>query len=82
MLLLGISMAYFLQNCGHVILSKVTILNTTTTDKQKNTSKESENQDVEGLTWGPWVFRAVFVASLVFAWWLVIYDHGVASVHG
>ncbi|MCW8886111.1 MAG: hypothetical protein OQK12_12810 [Motiliproteus sp.] len=32
-------------------------------------------------TWGPWLLRGVFVASLFFAWWLVIYDHGVASSH-
>lgn len=30
---------------------------------------------------GPLVFFAVTVAVLVFFWWLLIYDHGVVSVH-
>jgi hypothetical protein len=34
-----------------------------------------------GATWGPWVFRFSMVATLVFMWWLVIYDHGVISHH-
>ncbi len=32
--------------------------------------------------WGPWLFRLVLLATLVFFWWLVIYDHGVAPTHG
>ena len=30
---------------------------------------------------GPLVFAVATVAMLVFFWWLLIYDHGVVSVH-
>lgn len=33
---------------------------------------------VPAATWGPWLFRAALAATLVFFWWLVVYDHGVA----
>lgn len=31
--------------------------------------------------WGMWLFRASIVISLIFMWWLVIYDHGVVTQH-
>ena len=30
---------------------------------------------------GKLVFAATFVAMMVFFWWLLIYDHGVVSLH-
>lgn len=30
---------------------------------------------------GKWVFWLSFVAMMVFFWWLLIYDHGVISIH-
>ena len=30
---------------------------------------------------GPTVFIATVVASLVFSWWFLIYDHGVPGMH-
>jgi len=30
---------------------------------------------------GKLVFAATFIAMLYFFWWLLIYDHGVISVH-
>jgi len=32
-------------------------------------------------TWGPWLFRLTMIGTLIFMWWLVIYDHGVAPHH-
>jgi len=32
-------------------------------------------------TWGPWLFRLTMVGTLIFIWWLVIYDHGVLAHH-
>ncbi len=29
--------------------------------------------------WGPWLFRAALIATLVYFWWLVIYPHGVTG---
>lgn len=48
-----------------------------------NDSNEAENNYdfAKDSTWGPWLFRGFMVLSLVFAWWLVIYDHGVVSQH-
>jgi len=34
-----------------------------------------------GLRWGPALFWLTFGAVLVFFWWLLIYSHGVQSVH-
>jgi len=34
-----------------------------------------------GKQWGPIVFWLTFIAVLIFFWWLLIYDHGVQSVH-
>mgnify|MGYP000353499513 CR=1 FL=1 len=53
-------------------------------DSQAAAVEVSQPEPLNGYgeaTWGPWLFRGVFVASLVFAWWLVIYDHGVVSSH-
>ncbi len=30
---------------------------------------------------GKVVFTATFIAMMVFFWWLLIYDHGVVSMH-
>lgn len=30
---------------------------------------------------GKFVFALTFVAMMVFFWWLLIYDHGVISIH-
>ena len=44
---------------------------------------ELSNKEVPAESdWGPWLFRLVLLATLVFFWWLVIYDHGVAPTHG
>jgi len=32
-------------------------------------------------TWGPWLFRLTMLGTLIFMWWLVIYDHGVLAHH-
>ncbi|SEH07275.1 hypothetical protein [Candidatus Venteria ishoeyi] len=34
-----------------------------------------------GENWGPKVFTIALIISLIFAWWLVIYSHGVTP-HG
>ncbi len=43
---------------------------------------ESETGKQQGAnryptTWGPYLYYGVFVAVLVFFWWMVIYSHGV-----
>ena len=38
--------------------------------------------DASASTWGPALFYVTLAAALVFFWWLVIYDHGIASTHG
>jgi hypothetical protein len=35
----------------------------------------------EGAGLGKLVFGLTFVAMTVFFWWLLIYDHGVVSIH-
>jgi len=45
----------------------------------ENTPKTNVHD--EQSEWGKWLFRITLVASLVFIWWLVIYDHGVVSHH-
>jgi|GEM_PF-3824336 len=42
------------------------------------TMKKPDDTDHKPSTWGPWLLGAVLVGMLVFFWWLVIYDHGVA----
>ncbi len=44
------------------------------------------NSDIDPLlhkdaTWGPWLFRLTMAGTLLFMWWLVIYDHGVLAHH-
>ena len=40
----------------------------------------AENSLASGTTtWGPFLFYGVFIAVLVFFWWMVIYPHGVAG---
>ena len=41
--------------------------------------QESDGKDSTGL--GKLVFSLTFVAMMVFFWWLLIYDHGVISIH-
>ncbi len=43
-----------------------------------NTSNTSLQKDV---SWGPWLFRITLLGTLIFMWWLVIYDHGIISHH-
>ncbi|MDX2507721.1 MAG: hypothetical protein QNL62_25050 [Gammaproteobacteria bacterium] len=43
-----------------------------------NTARKSLHDDV---TWGPWMLRITLAGTLLFMWWLVIYDHGVVSHH-
>ncbi len=44
--------------------------------------EESGPEEANFLTgWGPILFYAALIATLVFFWWLVIYDHGVQP-HG
>ncbi|MEH6626638.1 MAG: hypothetical protein V7739_09340 [Motiliproteus sp.] len=52
-------------------------------EHQSDTSEQSAagTADYGKATWGPWLLRGVFLGSAVFAWWLVIYDHGVVSHH-
>jgi len=33
------------------------------------------------IPWGPALFWVTFAAVMIFFWWLLIYDHGVQSVH-
>lgn len=40
-----------------------------------------DNNDKSKSSWGPWLFSGVLVGLLIFFWWLVIYDHGVAPHH-
>jgi len=42
----------------------------------------SHEQTPKTTNWGPWLFGLVLLATLVFFWWLVIYDHGVTPTHG
>jgi len=36
---------------------------------------------VATVTWGPWLFRVIALVSLIFVWWMVIDDHGIAPTH-
>jgi len=52
--------------------------------EQKNDSKATESEkpvNTAVSNWGPRLFIAVVVFTLVFFWWLLIYSHGVAP-HG
>ena len=52
--------------------------------KQEVKNSDSESPDTRHsypTTWGPWLFYGVLAAGPIFMWWLVIYDHGVQSVH-
>ncbi len=51
---------------------------------KKIVSDEDAQHEDKGAsaTWGPKLFYAALIASLVFFWWLVIYDHGVKPIHG
>ncbi|MCU7835884.1 MAG: hypothetical protein KZQ83_11620 [gamma proteobacterium symbiont of Taylorina sp.] len=53
-------------------------------------STEENNTDLNSITntslhddatWGPWMLRITLAGTLIFMWWLVIYDHGVVSHH-
>ena len=39
------------------------------------------NPPDESVSWGPKLFYAVFIAVLVFFWWMVIYPHGVTPTN-
>jgi hypothetical protein len=50
----------------------------------KNESEPENQMDTslhQDATWGPWLFRMTMLGTLVFMWWLVIYDHGVLAHH-
>ncbi|MFK5891601.1 MAG: hypothetical protein QM504_00090 [Pseudomonadota bacterium] len=47
-------------------------------DKNTATNNTSLHKDA---TWGPWLLRITLLGTLLFMWWLVIYDHGVISHH-
>lgn len=54
------------------------------TDKVQSEESQHNNIDSslhDGATWGPWLFRLSMLGTLVFMWWLVIYDHGVLAHH-
>ncbi len=44
--------------------------------------RNRNDPDEPSTTWGPKLFGAVLLASLVFFWWLLIYGHGVPAGHG
>ncbi len=50
--------------------------------RQQPVDEPTDKEDPVESNWGPWLFRLVLLATLVFFWWLVIYDHGVVSTHG
>jgi len=43
--------------------------------------EQRKKNDYGTSTWGPWLFWGVALASSIFIWWLVIYDHGVVTHH-
>lgn len=49
-------------------------------EDQSETSNEAQTAADKDII-GPLVFAVATVAMLVFFWWLLIYDHGVVSVH-
>ena len=51
--------------------------------EQKNELEENErpSQQDDSVSWGPKLFYGVFIAVLVFFWWLAIYSHGVTPTH-
>jgi hypothetical protein len=52
-------------------------------ESRQQPGNEPTHKEVPAETnWGPWLFRLVLLVTLVFFWWLVIYDHGVVSTHG
>ncbi len=44
--------------------------------------EQPERDDEAEVTWGPRLFYGALIASLVFFWWLLIYDHGVKPLQG
>ncbi len=50
--------------------------------RQQAIDESTHQEDLAEPDWGRWLFRLVLLATLVFFWWLVIYDHGVAPTHG
>jgi hypothetical protein len=50
--------------------------------RQHPIDEPSHKEGLAETNWGPWLFRLVLLATLVFFWWLVIYDHGVTPTHG
>jgi hypothetical protein len=51
--------------------------NKTVSDKDPNPEGKKT-----AATWGPKLFYVALIASLIYFWWLVIYDHGVRPIHG
>ena len=55
-------------------------------EKNNSQADTSMNSDIDlslhdDATWGPWLFRLSMAGTLIFMWWLVIYDHGVLAHH-
>lgn len=50
-------------------------------EKELDANNEIDLSLHKDATWGPWLFRMTMVGTLVFMWWLVIYDHGVLAHH-
>ena len=42
---------------------------------------KQKKDSIDGTGLGKLVFSLTFVAMMVFFWWLLIYDHGVISIH-
>ena len=64
---------YAVNNTEETILS--TEENNSALNDDVNTSLHDD------ATWGPWMLRITLAGTLIFMWWLVIYDHGVVSHH-
>ncbi len=54
-----------------------TILST----EENNSALNDATSLHDDATWGPWLLRITLAGTLMFMWWLVIYDHGVVSHH-
>lgn len=54
-----------------------TILST----EENNSALNDDTSLHDDATWGPWLLRITLAGTLMFMWWLVIYDHGVVSHH-
>lgn len=49
--------------------------------RHKENPREMTHNKKQNTTLGKLVFAATAVAMIYFFWWLLIYDHGVISIH-